>query len=187
MSSEFGRQVKRSEATFDSGFSLRRKETQFGRVWESAAGLRFPSFFLLATLKLPGWRWTLPVIFPLFVVEDLLESAGWLMSVVSRLSPISSAETRAHLGKDGGFSGDGWTGSCGHPDSPARWPGGRTLGQRRDQEREGRFSIEFSIRDVAPLLFFLAKIVRALRLEGRFTLVHVVEGASGTEIAIRLV
>ncbi|MGE5594045.1 MAG: hypothetical protein ACM3X3_10260 [Betaproteobacteria bacterium] len=109
------------------------------------------------------------------------------MSVFSFLFPTFSLEMPEHLGKDGGSSGDGRAGGCERSYPPSSWLHGWALASEHHREREGRLSIEFSIRDAAPWFLFLARAVRALRLEGRFTLIHVVEGASGTEISIRLV
>ncbi|NLG80614.1 MAG: hypothetical protein GX492_12470 [Firmicutes bacterium] len=152
------------------------------RVGLSAAGCRLPSFFLLVTLRFPGWRGTIPIVFPLFVLEDLLESAGYLMSVLFFLCPALSQKARVDLGK-GGRSLRGAAAEGGH------WSYGQDLcadtsgptlehGQKRE-----RFSIEFG----PSWLFALARIVRTLRYQGRFTLVEVSEGSSGTEIAVRLV
>ena len=46
--------------------------------------LRIPSFFLVVTLKLPGTRFPVPIVLPLFVLDDLLESVDVVMGIMSR-------------------------------------------------------------------------------------------------------
>ena len=48
---------------------------------------RVPSFFLLLTLKLPDMRFYVPIVIPLFVLEDLLESASIAIGVLGFLFP----------------------------------------------------------------------------------------------------
>ena len=48
---------------------------------------RIPSFFLLLTLKLPDMRFCIPIAVPLFVLEDLLESASIAIGVLGFLFP----------------------------------------------------------------------------------------------------
>ncbi len=126
---------------------------------------RFPSFFLVVTFRLPGWRGAIPLAFPLFAVEDLLESAGYLASALFFVCPGLARRARVDLG--------GRASAC------ACAPGVST-GNARAKERG---SIGFSL----SWLFALARLVRTLRHQGRFTLVEVLEGSSGTEMAVRLV
>ncbi|HPZ91530.1 MAG TPA: hypothetical protein PK192_00220 [Bacillota bacterium] len=49
--------------------------------------LRIPSFFLVVTLKLPGTRFPVPIVLPLFVLDDLLESVDVVMGIMSRVCP----------------------------------------------------------------------------------------------------
>lgn len=158
-----------------------------GRTMSRPAGMparpRFPSCFLLVTLRFPGWRGAIPIVFPLFVLEDLLESAGYLMSVLFFLCPALCRKARVDLGKGrhslrGAAAAEG--GHCSYAcDSCADASGPRV---EHGRKRE-RFSIEFG----PSWLFGLARVVRTLRYQGGFTLVEVSEGSSGTEIAVRLV
>lgn len=148
----------------------------------SAAGCRLPSFFLLVTLRFPGWRGVIPIIFPLFVLEDLLESAGYLMSVLFFLCPALCRKARMGLGR-GPRGLRGAAAACGHC-SYARGSCADASGPRVEHSRKsGLFSIEAR----PSWLFALARVVRTLRHQGRFTLVEVSEGSSGTEIAVRFV
>lgn len=53
-----------------------------------------PSFFLLFTLKLPDMRFRVPILVPLFVLEDLLESAAIIISVFGFLFPSARRKIR---------------------------------------------------------------------------------------------
>lgn len=157
-----------------------------GRTMSRPAGMparpRFPSCFLLMTLRFPAWRGAIPIVFPLFVLEDLLESAGYLMSVLFFLCPALPQKARVDLGKARhslrGAAAEG--GRCSYAQGLCADTLGPTV--EHSQKRE-RFSIEFG----PSWLFALARVVRTLRYQGRFTLVEVSEGSSGTEIAVRLV
>lgn len=146
------------------------------------AGPRFPSCFLLMTLRFPGWHGAIPIVFPLFVLEDLLESAGYLMSVLSFLCPAVSRKARVDVERshravrDAAAAG----GHCSYAHGPCADASVPRVEHGRKRER---FPIEFC----PSWLFALARVVRTLRYQGRFTLVEVSEGSSGTEIAVRLV
>ncbi|MEW6228507.1 MAG: hypothetical protein AB1700_10575 [Bacillota bacterium] len=123
-----------------------------------------PSFFLVATLKLPGMRWTIPVVLPLFVFEDLLESTGYLASVMFFLCPSLARKVGAR------------TGGMRIPYFEAE-----VAGRGRGNIRQG------NARLLPSLLRGTADLVRTLRYCGRFTLVEIADGSSGTEITVRLV
>ncbi|MCR4402091.1 MAG: hypothetical protein NUW12_04805 [Firmicutes bacterium] len=185
------------EAEAKTGGAARANDTPFlshgearRKTRAAAAGFRLPSFFLLVTLRLPGWRRALPVVFPLFVLEDVLESAGWLASVFSHLWFARLPRARGNTDGEAGLPGRGSAGTSVLPD-----PWGARMKRMKERThalgcrpgREERSSIEFSV-DWEPSWFFLAaNVIRALRLEGGFTLVEVAEGTSGTQIAVRLV
>ncbi|MGE5588039.1 MAG: hypothetical protein ACM3ZO_07475 [Clostridia bacterium] len=187
MSTEFEPRAEEGGAARVHDSLPRNGETPLGGARARAAGFRLPSLFLLVTLRLPGWRRAVPIAFPLFVLEDLLESVGRLMSVFSFLSLAFFRKTQVDSGKDRRSIGNGAAGGCERTYSRGPWVDGWSPASERRREREGRFSIEFSSEWGPSWFFFLARVVRALRFEGRFTLVDVAEGASGTEIAIRLV
>ncbi|MDI7247636.1 MAG: hypothetical protein QME92_09255 [Bacillota bacterium] len=185
MSSDSEAHVKRNGAAAQTATAPRR-----GRTGPHAAGTtaaagwrRFPSFFLTFTLRFPGWRGAVPIIFPLFVLEDLLESTGYLMSAFFFLYPALTGKTQVSLPRTG------WRGMRAAAAADARrscTDGPRADAANRKVEhgpKRERYSVKFG----PSWLFALADLVRALRYQGRFTLLEVSEGSSGIEISIRLV
>ena len=62
-------------------------KTSAGPVARKRKARRIPSFFLVLTLKLPEMRFCVPIVIPMFVVEDLLESVAIAVRVFSFLAP----------------------------------------------------------------------------------------------------
>ena len=46
-----------------------------------------PSFFIIFTLKLPHMRFAVPIVIPLFILEDLLESTATAIRIVGFFVP----------------------------------------------------------------------------------------------------
>lgn len=161
-----------------------------GRTGPHAAGTtaaggrrRFPSFFLMFTLRFPGWRGAVPIIFPLFVLEDLLESTGYLMSAFFFLCPTFAAKTQGSLCRTG------WSRMRAAVVPGARRPctdcSGADAANQNGEHGPNRE--RYSVKCGPAWLFALADLIRVLRYQGRFTLLEVAEGSSGIEISIRLV
>jgi hypothetical protein len=64
-----------------------------------------PSFFFVMTLKLPGVRFPIPVVIPLFVLEDLLESAAIAVNTFGFIHPLSRRKIQCSTMRYKGFSG----------------------------------------------------------------------------------
>ncbi|NLB72937.1 MAG: hypothetical protein GX795_02755 [Firmicutes bacterium] len=70
--------------------------------------LKIPSFFFVLTLKLPGVRIPIPVVIPLFVLEDLVESAAIASYTLGFLHPSLRRKMQCSTIRYKGFSG--WNG-----------------------------------------------------------------------------
>lgn len=69
---------------------------------------KIPSFFFVMTLKLPGVRLPVPIAIPLFVLEDLLESAAIAINTFGFLHPSLRRKIQCSAMQYKGFSG--WNG-----------------------------------------------------------------------------
>lgn len=69
---------------------------------------KIPSFFFVMTLKLPDVRFPVPIVIPLFVLEDLLESAAIAVNTFGFLQPLARRKMQCSTMRYKGFSG--WDG-----------------------------------------------------------------------------
>jgi hypothetical protein len=69
---------------------------------------RIPSLFFVITLKLPGIRLPVPIVIPLFVLEDLLESVAIAINTFGFLHPLLRRNIESSVIRHEGFSG--WSG-----------------------------------------------------------------------------